>query len=159
LGVRRASIGPKGGVEDRRGRIPGDRIAKKRDDVVMRPSHASLAGLLALVLAAGCGSTRETAPAGAEIRGIVWSPECGVEPGVCKWVRAAQATVRGCLVTRDVCQRTRSGPDGTYQLRVSRPGHYRVLATKRAELGVYRTQARDVVARSGEASRLDLGRP
>jgi hypothetical protein len=132
---------------------------KRRDDVVMRPSHASLAGLLALVLAGGCGSTREAATAGAEIRGIVWSPECGVEPGVCKWVRAAQATVRGCLVTREVCRRTRSGADGTYALRVSRPGRYRVLATKRVELGVYRTRAREVLVRSGEVSRLDLGRP
>ncbi len=112
----------------------------------------ALALLLALALAA-CGAS-----AAGEIRGAVWSPECGVEPGVCKFVRTAGATVEACPAAGGRCVRARSADDGSYRLRVSRPGRYRLIAQSRAALGEYQTRARYVVVESGDVLRaVDLG--
>jgi hypothetical protein len=111
--------------------------------------------LLAVVALAGGGAA---SPPGNGIRGTVWAPECGIEPGVCTFVRTRDAVVEGCLVGARACVRARSGRDGGYYLHVPRPGRYRLVARKDAELGEYRTQPRVVVVRPGRFLRgADLG--
>jgi len=111
--------------------------------------------LLALALAF---SLAGGAPApGLGIRGTVWAPECGIEPGVCTFVRTPGATVQGCRVGGAACVRARSGGDGGYRLHVPAPGRYRLFARKHAELGEYRTRQRLVVVRPGQVLRVDLG--
>jgi hypothetical protein len=120
-------------------------------EVKARPA---LALLLALAFAA-CGASKTS-----EIRGAVWSPECGVEPGVCKFVRMAGATVEACPAAGGRCARARSAADGSYRLRIPRPGRYRLIAhSGGAAAGEYRTRARYVVVGSGEVLRaINLGR-
>ncbi len=96
-------------------------------------------------------------PTGTEIRGTVWSPACGVEPGVCRFVATANARVSACRAGH--CVRTRSDRHGRYRLLVPRPGRYRLTAVVRAPFGVWRAPPKTVVARSSKIlSGIDLGR-
>jgi hypothetical protein len=114
-----------------------------------------LGGLLGLAL--GFGSAAGAAVAG-DVRGTVWSPSCGIEPGVCLWVRTAGATVYGCRVGAAGCAQARSRSDGSYRLRLPGPGRYRLVAVVRGRFGEWRTRPRVLVVRAGRTrTGVDLG--
>jgi hypothetical protein len=127
---------------------------------VVRPLALVLVALgVLLAVVSARGSSQQTT---GEIRGVVWAPECGSEPGVCRFVRVAGATVRACLVTRLGCtgvMHARAGRDGSYRLLITRPGHYRLTGTKRVQLGTYRPSPQDVLAGRGQVVRVELGKP
>ena len=94
--------------------------------------------------------------AAAVIQGTVWSPSCGVEPGVCTFVRAPAAVVAACRAT---CVRTRSDRSGRYRLRVAAPGRYRLTAKVQGRFGAWHARPRIVVVRrAGAVVDVDLGK-
>jgi hypothetical protein len=115
----------------------------------MKPLAA--AALAVLLAACAANSNRP-----AEIYGTVWSPQCGIEPGVCTFVRTAGAAVIACRRGAG-CARTRSGHVGSYRLLLLRSGRYVVSVTVPGPFGAWRPSPRVVRVVDGARVRVDLG--